>query len=229
MIPSKTGHKLPTKCNSVINITYMIYIYLYLNAPRQLEFGSSSSKYIILVYHFSEVCLTCDSFFICTGGSLAYPLTPQLGGCPDTKKEAQADVPMEIETNTSQLGGGTGTNEATTSSDESMGKPLEALECEQCEEQKLVGASNTVSKTAAARIDGSCCEPSSSSFWGHHLLGRTVLACRGFGETAPWVIAKSESGRQLLVAMETVPDPTLHGMTLHAQRLCDVAAPGFFL
>lgn len=55
------------------------------------------------------------------------------------------------------------------------------------------------------------------------------LACRGFGEGAPWVVARQEAGRQLLVAMETVPDSTLPGVTAHVQRLCDAAAPGMFL
>ena len=55
------------------------------------------------------------------------------------------------------------------------------------------------------------------------------LACRGFGEGAPWVVARQEAGRQLLVAMETVPDSTLPGVAAHVQRLCDAAVPGMFL
>lgn len=56
-----------------------------------------------------------------------------------------------------------------------------------------------------------------------------TVACRSFGEAAPWFVARQESGRQILVTMETAPDPTLHGMMSHVQKLTESAAPGMFL
>jgi len=56
-----------------------------------------------------------------------------------------------------------------------------------------------------------------------------TVACRSFGEAAPWFVARQESGRQMLVAMETVPDQSLSGVMNHAQKLADSAAPGMFL
>ena len=56
--------------------------------------------------------------------------------------------------------------------------------------------------------------------------GPVTVACRGFGEGAPWVVAvRDDDGAQILMAMETVLDSTLTGAMQQARKLCDAAIP----
>ncbi|GAX77482.1 hypothetical protein CEUSTIGMA_g4926.t1 [Chlamydomonas eustigma] len=156
------------------------------------------------------------------GGTRADPQT--LPGCSSDVVEDNTHA----DTSTDAKAGITTTSDCTTESGglESFSSTSVGLPQKTSEFEKQKEAAPLIRQAGAPIKSHS---NTSSSFGGHHLLGRTVMACRGYGETAPWVIAKYESGRQMLVVMETVPDPTLNGMTVHVQRLCDVAAPGFFL
>ena len=55
--------------------------------------------------------------------------------------------------------------------------------------------------------------------------GTLTVACRGFGEGAPWVVALRDQDTQLLVAMESVLDSTLTGALQQVRTLCNLAIP----
>ena len=55
--------------------------------------------------------------------------------------------------------------------------------------------------------------------------GSVTVACRGFGEGAPWVVALRDQDTQLLVAMESVLDSTLTGALQQVRTLSDLAIP----
>lgn len=59
--------------------------------------------------------------------------------------------------------------------------------------------------------------------------GHVAVACRGYADGSAWVVARREGSKQLLVAMESVPDTSLGGAMAHAQKLVDASVPGTFV
>lgn len=60
--------------------------------------------------------------------------------------------------------------------------------------------------------------------------GRLAMSVRGYSEDSPWAVAWAEpGGRQLLAAMESVPEPGLAGAAAHVRSLALEVVPGTLL